>query len=764
MEKEFYAVESLLRDLRRDAILPTRFPVRFILAKGLSLWKELIEALKIEAGLIMYLSELCNENDIFPDLNFSEFKKRIQNNLSKHVLILPLSESLRLYPSQSYMLRELAQWEMISDNRVYIPLLELSELFYNEMKLINRYQSNELPDTYILNGDGNICLQVSSFKLNFYAEQTTTINGIEQYLKTWEQGGNCHIYLISQFANYFNERSEQKGAFEIKILKNGYDAILSQIENPLLTIDKSWGNDKQWNWLAERLKTNEALIDGIKRMLNVHTFDVNALLSLWHKVDDNFKWLIWLYGKLQSRGTTYFEQALQKSKDYRHLVEDLLNFVFTMKLSEEHLKERKRLLGFCYFNELPDSFWRQFEILKNPFDKLNTLAGLTDRERRETILIVKKLLESKSRHDTWLHKLYIAFPELAYYLNGFLFSDDFITRYFRLYNLSRLIDLPLEELLTLAYQAGEDKILWRFDSREKVIESIKKTETPIFWVDGMGLEWMGLFSELLKQSAPHIQWEIKIGRVNLPSITECNKGWSGNEDVIRDIDKIAHEYDYQFPTSFLKQMEVIKVVVAKAINIFERYGGAIITSDHGLTRFASRSATVMVPEGTEVINPGRYAILSGDYEANDFNRLCVCEVNKLFLLTHDKFSGGSSTVGEAHGGATLEECLVPVIKLTQRQKQLKATVMITSIDSVVKLNVQGVGIFNITLSEIVKELRLHVKLLFFEGVQKSDNRWEFILTGLDAGHYQGRLECEHGFIKAIQFKLVKGIIQDDLGL
>jgi hypothetical protein len=759
LEKEFKNVESLLEFVRQDAKSHHRFPVTFILITGLSAWKEVIDILKVGVDQTLYLSDLCDGIDVLPYLSLSEIKNWIQKKAGQKTLILPMAEYLRLHNNQWDLLRELAQWEWIGERKIYVPLLELSDIFYNEMKAITRYGVGELPDIPVLKGKGDIHVQITPFKVNLSTEQTIYINGIKDYLKVWEQGGNSCIHLVSQFAGFLKERT---GNFRIQIFKNGFEVIKSRIKDTQL-VDETWGHDSQWKWLSQQLHGEESIIGCFERLLNVRTCDVESLLSSWNKVNEDLKWLIWLYSKLECKGMNYFDKVIQKSTDFHNLAEDLLNGVFSEQVNVEHLKERKKLLNFFNISQIPSSFWEKYDAIKNQLEQLKILTGVTERERLEIIKIVKNLLETSENYDDWLPYLQIVFPELAFYLTGFPFSYQFLTEYFSHYVFSRIMDVPKKELLNMANKAAENKLLWQFPAREKLIEEMRKPEIPIVWVDAMGLEWIGFINGLLKNYS-EINMEIKTGRANLPSTTEHNKNWIGKDELIRGLDKIAHEYDYSFPDSLLKQMVIIKEAIEKAVNLFKEYGEVLITSDHGLTRFASYGDKVSVPEGTEICKWGRYAVLPTDKEQHNFNQLCVCEENRVFLAAHGKFRGGSSTVGEVHGGATLEECLVPVIKLYKQKIASPVPINVKIDEPVVKLDVKGAGILKIELSETINNLSLRVRAKSYVGAKKQERQWEIILDGLKVGDYQGLLEYEHGLIQEIKFKLVKGIIQEDLGL
>ena len=88
----------------------------------------------------------------------------------------------------------------------------------------------------------------------------------------------------------------------------------------------------------------------------------------------------------------------------------------------------------------------------------------------------------------------------------------------------------------------------------------------------------------------------------------------------------------------------------------------ILTSDHG----ASRLAVMFGRENKFKMNSnGEHSGRCCPINELDEKPTCATEENGYWVLAnYDKFAGGRLSSVEVHGGATLEEILVPVIEFT----------------------------------------------------------------------------------------------------
>jgi len=61
-------------------------------------------------------------------------------------------------------------------------------------------------------------------------------------------------------------------------------------------------------------------------------------------------------------------------------------------------------------------------------------------------------------------------------------------------------------------------------------------------------------------------------------------------------------------------------------------------------------------------------------------------------------------------------------------------------------------------------ISLRVAGQVYPGTLESSQKWVFRIRDLKAGRYLGRLEYEGALVGEIEFELVRGLVEEDLGL
>jgi hypothetical protein len=210
------------------------------------------------------------------------------------------------------------------------------------------------------------------------------------------------------------------------------------------------------------------------------------------------------------------------------------------------------------------------------------------------------------------------------------------------------------------------------------------------------------------------------------------------------------------------QMGVIERVVKRAFGALTGSPMVIITSDHGLTRFAGAMGRVPLPEGAEIGKWGRYAIAEREGRLPPGANYVV-DGRFAVLTTHERFAGAPGSSGEVHGGATLEECLVPVIRV-KRRVQPSPILGVTVVTPQVKFSVRGEGRLVVRVLGSCKGVWLRVFHRQFVGREVSGDAWEFTLTDLTPGRYRGKVEWEGGHAGQVEFEVIRGLAEKDLGV
>lgn len=211
------------------------------------------------------------------------------------------------------------------------------------------------------------------------------------------------------------------------------------------------------------------------------------------------------------------------------------------------------------------------------------------------------------------------------------------------------------------------------DTRENIISKIDdKDSCRLVWIDALGVEYLSLIQWLAREKGLSVTTHIV--RSDLPTITSINKGfydsWSGDKEKISELDEIKHKEKGGFdnnncrlPIHLANELDVIQKAIrdiaAKLIN--HKYKKIIIASDHGASRLAVLSQhEEKYFTDTKGEHSGRCCKYFDDYDIDN----SISENGYIVLTDYGRFKGSRAANVEVHGGATLEETVVPLIEFT----------------------------------------------------------------------------------------------------
>lgn len=177
-----------------------------------------------------------------------------------------------------------------------------------------------------------------------------------------------------------------------------------------------------------------------------------------------------------------------------------------------------------------------------------------------------------------------------------------------------------------------------------------------------------------------MQFECFIGHCNLPSITSKNKEFydvfpEGTVLKEEGLDELKHhgtKYDFQFTTEPLHIFDELAILDRdlKKMGSMLAMGHCqriVILSDHG----ASRLAVTYRSENDklELTEPGKHSGRCCPADEDPKIDFVTYEDGFAVLANYERFKGSRKADVETHGGASLEETVVPVIILTLKPKE-----------------------------------------------------------------------------------------------
>jgi len=674
----FKELESFITDdiKRKDLRI-----FRLINVESLTLWVKVKNFLAQKCHNQIRLSAFCAGDDLNPKINRLCAKLEA---IDDKTLLFPLSEHLRINNTKSdEVLSQIMGIEYTNDVfskgiHVYIPMYRMKDCLQALLT-----QDRRLNDNIIFleaeDKDDDYSLAIISRNIDV-AFKGYSITGYKSYLEYWEDNPAKPIILYTDNAKFY-----KKNVFadNVKVLVNAFDIIEFHRHLPY-NLDESLGEDWQWRELLVKMKSETNINALFEKLFGIVKVNATQLLSKWKDSGEFEKWLIWLWLKFEVK-TGYLYSVMSKSVNYKDLSQNIANSIFiNYSIKDRGFKEvyleRRNLIEALQIEELMPQFWRELENIKDN-EKIYYLTYCTKREREQLIGIIGKT----SIYSRITEYLEYAYPNLYAYMDEYSFKDELFTDYFKQYKLQKLqnafTDEFTEKVSELAAQKG---VWWKLRPRNSYVDESYIDNSYIYWVDALGVEYLSLIQSVLENKYRGIYYNIEVGYANIPTVTELNKDFvvGRNYELNRDLDHLKHNGDY--PACIEEELTLVENVVKTAVQKLDIFDRVIIVSDHGASRGAilGKETTYKAEENAKIERYGRYCIQTGAQYENRHTE-CIDKEDYHIFASYDRFSVSGNEKSEIHGGATLEEVLVPIIVLSRTP--LEEKVVITLFEAVIRL-------------------------------------------------------------------------------
>jgi hypothetical protein len=452
-----------------------------------------------------------------------------------------------------------------------------------------------------------------------------------------------------------------------------------------------WGDEAHWRFLLDQCASGDDLSSLCSRVVGLPGPDTTAFSKMLGDRPETVRWTAWLWLKTcrENRGEgDYLSLVLEQSENANDVTEVGQTIASGRDMTPDDLRILLEL----------ESVWPHMEAVGDGLSPLRLVGSssvTSDVSRSRLISALGRMASAPQEvFERALGLLGVSYPQLAAYPSPIGTSDARLEAYFDQYHTSRLADHPTVELLEMVDAASRNQWLWEFKPRNAVIEELGGPE-PFrqFWIDGFGLEWApALISAVKNQARPiAVDCRVYVARASLPSDTETNGEWVSQAEVDHRLDRLAHAYDYAFPGSFVKESAAIHELGGEVFRkAREQEKPVLVVGDHGLTRFAGRAEceSLDCPDGADPRNGPRSAIASQSQQGN--GALFYCN-GMAFSSTYANFRVVGARTGEMHGGATLEEALVPVLIFSIGGNAGVADIAVEILSSPVLLDASGSG-------------------------------------------------------------------------
>lgn len=473
--------------------------------------------------------------------------------------------------------------------------------------------------------------------------------------------------------------------YSIRSSKGIYKELLRAFPVLKGDLEESWGTKEDWERFAQEWK--ECLSWGA---LAEKHFGIDAHFSAilereYEQADAYETWLYWLLLKVQGASEdAYLSYALGKSRHWRdlweHIFLSLSSLSFQMREFEKYCEGRKRLLE---GQTIPATWVSEYQdaIAQKGRDAIWYLFAGTAWEEK---MLFQCLADYDYTKEEVMGVLKTHFPDLFAYMKSFTFTMHqkvperlvpLLTKYFDDYKWQKLMNHLTPDFKAQVNTLAEHRVYNQFPIRSLALSQMKKENTMMYFVDALGVEYLSYISEKCKTYG--LLLSIQVVHGELPSITSQNTEFMNPGVInIKDLDELKHEsqtYNYEkqkIPLHLVAELKAIDGVLQTIRDglLMKEMKSAIIISDHGATRLA-------------VLNDEEYGaeFIVGESKGQHSGRCCQVEEDPgipfaayengyAVLANYMRFKGSRKADVEVHGGATLEETLVPLLQISLKPK------------------------------------------------------------------------------------------------
>lgn len=595
--------------------------------------------------------------------------KKISDS-NKRVIITGIDAYLSLLSKQTnndFMVALHSRIDAGKQNAVYM----VSKTWFDSMKFAPKF-IDSLSVVYFV-GDGQSFalpkVTVMSNKWVKAGSNPTSWNALLKTLGQFEPAGNYTLILNNYNYAQAGLSDNITQLLDITEIAECYYSISAKLPKNVLEMFITKSNEK--NILPCEYVKAQFGINNINTRLAV-----KRLLELQN--DDLWPAYIWLLQKTV-KNDTYLFYVLARDVHKDNLLHKYISEAVTSLLKDNN--------AINYATERADAI-KELGALAEPLiiEFINSSKGIANDDvacwlncgtEAECIEIVRRVSETDltiGLSSLWRSR----YPMLADYLSDeYDYGNADVTSYFRDYRRLKITNSITEAFVKQAFDVVLPSTVVKRDY--KLQEQSGDSSVGLLVVDGMGAEYYPLVLAMAKRRGMNIE-SSTIADVNLPSSTKFNSiMWDKNRRLacIHGVDNISHDgaekHDNCSPEhNIVATLSVFETVLTRVASGFANYERIVLTADHGSSRLAviahEKEMDKTLPWNGEP-QDWRYSIAPLNSERPpEFESCYNVEENKTYWVVRGynrlPKQGGKLNV---HGGATLEERLVPIIVFSKQK-------------------------------------------------------------------------------------------------
>lgn len=511
------------------------------------------------------------------------------------------------------------------------------------------------------------------------------VDGIENVVKKIENSNEEKIFVITTK----HKDTYPKSIYTIVDMSKAYEVVIGK-DDVLSSLNETFGTSSQWDYLLTKMNSGKSFTEICDSEFGSHQ-SLEIAIPSYSGYSEQKKWLYYIALKLfGAKNNNCLSMAANNAKTYSQLIREVFRSILEKKHTDydfnEFYQQRKSLL-MAFGNPLNEVVDFCKVVLQKEEQAIYYLTDNTRQEKELIITLLEKYYQNTSKNE--IEKiLSLVYPDLYAYIRDYRYNVPLLDNYFSMYTYSKVINkvIPeLEELMTQQARLREYNLI--LEPRTAKMDKIDKTDSQLYFMDAMGVEYLSYI--LAKCKEKELMANTTICCANLPSITSKNKEFVSDFETrgllvnsIKELDEIKHhgtnDYDYRQRKQsihIIRELEIIDETLDN-IKLKLTQGNcekAIMVSDHG----ASRLAVIHETENMwEMQSKGEHSGRCCPKTDADVKSEFATEEDGFWVIAnYDRFKGGRKANVEVHGGATLEEVVVPIIEITKFAEDIEVSII-----------------------------------------------------------------------------------------
>lgn len=715
MYKEFGSLEDLYQEIETDknwtgaeSSLRNRYPIRFVLFENFGDFGEFVQVCQDHDVYVQSIEKWMKEGQDDKLITYSQlaalFESYIKSLPANDFVIAPFSEITRFYDNMRYAefdsllktirLIQSPEEAQSGHQRIYVPIIGMQSKvskFKDDPNIhIWEYHSGTEYDNYHL-----ILTNGTTYGVKGLEERYTLCEDLRHWIALWKNVGakiKPQIICTSKciFAN--SDNAQPDNAFKYTVCNNAFEFLTEGLGINLGKLSLREEDMPYWEELASCIDVTDFDFDVFvnQRFNTLNLNDENAFVQTWFEYKDTFsRWLLKTYFVWKSGERSYLIRVLENvtSLSTSDLFSQIATHIFDEPLDEASIGQRLSLLKEAKRQHV------QIKSLAEQKVKAKLSAMAADPERGP--LFAMKYMSPLTLSEQCLMVEWVGqgkvekndiknlFPELyAYLLPSSIKTgkgNGWTNEYFQEYCLSKVGNQETGSLAKKLKELNGSQVsfeTWR--DGFKTVKTLMHNRQDIdiyYWIDGLGVDWIPFMTQVIdKHKADGVFLnEIYVAASELPTVTSVNKTKldelaNGKLEKIGDVDKFAHTQK-TYPAYLVEEFRIVEDAISKVLSLYNGKKIAFV-SDHGISYMAQFGVGLNLA-GVETDHAGRCGHWLKGSAQTDNNYIVLDDGQTICSLNNNSLSAKTPMGQGAHGGATPEEVLVPII-IVSNQKNANA--------------------------------------------------------------------------------------------